>query len=407
MAAGEREVEVREQLEVTHDVEITEPAERQNSFEFDSETRLGYRPALDGVRALAVIPVMVGHAVSTLAPGGFSGVRLFFVLSGFLITTLLVEEWSDTNTIRMGAFYMRRALRLLPALFLLLAGYLLAVALLEGVDAVGRLTSNVVTVVFYVANWKFVAVGEGRALGHLWSLSVEEQFYLLWPLGLYLMLRFLSMKAMLTVTAVVAAGSWLVSEFLALQARGGRSPFANVDAVNSVAHRHAFYGTDAVAYALLAGCLVALLRSSGRLPVLRMERFLAAAGLVGLGLYAIQVLFNPAPAMREVVLLVLTFGFLGIILCAVDVQNSPLTRVLTIAPLRYIGRISYGLYLWHFVVLSLLRQHQPDMSVPVRTFVAGALTLGISALSFKLVEQPFLRLKRKFVVDKAAAGHPE
>ncbi len=375
-------------------------------FTLDPKTRLGYRPALDGLRAIAVLAVMMGHAISSVAPGGFSGVRLFFVLSGFLITTLLVEEWSDRSNVRLGAFYMRRALRLLPALFFLLIVYVIAVAVLEGGTAVGHLQSNVITIALYVANWKFVFQGHGGDLGHLWSLSVEEQFYFVWPIGLVLMLRYLRPRTMLIVTAACAAASWILSESLALAARGGGS-IGNVDSVRSATQRHAFYGTDAVAYALLAGCLVALLRSSGKLrQYTGYKQFVARAGIVGFVLYSCQVLFAPAPDIREIDLLVLTVGFLAMILCAVDVPESPLTQILSLPPIRAIGRVSYGLYLWHFPILSLLHRHQPHMGVPERTLVAALLTTAITIVSYKLVEQPCLRLKRHFIRDPLAAGHP-
>jgi peptidoglycan/LPS O-acetylase OafA/YrhL len=382
------------------------PGVDTDRYTVDPATRLGFRPALDGIRAIAVLPVVLGHTVSRLGPGGFSGVRLFFVLSGFLITTLLVEEWSDTTTIRMGAFYIRRALRLLPALFFLLAVYLACVAVLDGFDAVSALRTNVVTVVFYVANWKFVFEGGGGALGHLWSLSVEEQFYLLWPLGLYLMLRFLKPRTMLVVTAVLAAASWLLSELLALSSRGGGA--VDVDAVRTVAQRHGFYGTDAVAYAILAGCLFALLRSSGWLRRTDWyQRLLVPAGIAGLVLYAVQVLAEPLSGQRELMLLLLTFGFVGMILTAVDAPECTFSRLLTLPFMQVIGRVSYGLYLWHFVVLSLLRRHLPDIGVLARTALAAVITTVAVIVSYKVVEQPFLRLKRRFIVDPAAPGHPE
>jgi peptidoglycan/LPS O-acetylase OafA/YrhL len=379
----------------------------EERFTIDPATRLGYVPGLDGVRALAVLAVMAGHTASAVAPGGFSGVRLFFVLSGFLITTLLVEEFSDRGVIRLGAFYMRRALRLLPALLFLLAVYLVALALFDGVHAVTRLSTTLVTILLYVSNWRFIFHAGGGDLGHLWSLSVEEQFYFLWPIGLFFMLRHLKPRTMLIVTALVGCGSWLLSEGLALAARGSGS-INDVDTVRSVTQRHAFYGTDAVAYALIAGCLFALLRSSGRLRRSDgYQRFLGVAGLVGVGMYGIQVLFLPAPRIREIDLLFLTFGFLAIILSVVDLPHAPLSKLLSMAPLRAIGRVSYGLYLWHFPILAMLHRHQPHMSVPERTFWAAILTTGITIISYRLIERPALRLKKRFVSDPLAAGHPE
>jgi peptidoglycan/LPS O-acetylase OafA/YrhL len=384
----------------------TTSSEEAGRFTLATETRLGYRPALDGIRAIAVVPVMIFHMMAWRAPGGFSGVRVFFVLSGFLISTLLLEEWADKHMIRLGAFYVRRALRLLPALFLLLAVYLIAVAILDGTSAVRHLFGNTVTVVLYVSNWRLVAVGHGGAFTHLWSLSVEEQFYLLWPIGLVLLLRFCKLRTTLIITAVVAAGSWILSEALTLSSHTA-GLHTETQVLRIANERHAYYGTDAVACALLAGCLVAILRSSGRFHASeKYPRWIANAGFVGVVLYAFEVFWPPAYPYREVGLLMVVVASLGMILAAVDAPKSLLAQLLSTAPMRAIGRVSYALYLWHLPMFFIVRSHVDGLGPVGRTLVASALTAIAAVISYKLVEQPCLRLKQRFVADKLAAGHP-
>ncbi len=151
--------------------------------------RVGYIPALDGLRALAVVAVLLYHGGVKWMPGGFLGVDVFFVISGYLITSLLLGDWREHHHIRFGRFYLRRARRLLPALFLMM-GVVALYALLFLPDTVAELRGQSIAAVFYVENWYlifhkvsyFVAVGRPSMLRHVWSLAVEEQFYLLWPL---------------------------------------------------------------------------------------------------------------------------------------------------------------------------------------------------------------------------------
>src|SRR4051794_18462666 len=154
-----------------------------------------YLPGLDGMRALAVIAVMVYHANPAWLPGGFLGVEVFFVISGYLITLLLIGEHERTGTLSLRGFYLRRARRLLPALLALLVGITVYTALLRR-DALGALRGDVLAALAYVSNWYQIWVGQGytasgdfAGLRHLWSLAVEEQFYVVWPLVMVLLLR--------------------------------------------------------------------------------------------------------------------------------------------------------------------------------------------------------------------------
>ena len=159
-------------------------------------SRVPYLPGLDGMRALAVMAVMVYHANPEWLPGGFLGVEVFFVISGYLITMLLIGEHERTGTVSLRHFYLRRARRLLPALFALLIGVTVYTALFRR-DDLGQLRGDVLAALGYVSNWYQIWVGQGYTaagefapLRHLWSLAVEEQFYLLWPLAMIGLIHF-------------------------------------------------------------------------------------------------------------------------------------------------------------------------------------------------------------------------
>jgi len=171
--------------------------------------RLGYRPALDGIRGAAVLAVMLFHFGAPFDQGGFLGVDAFFVLSGFLITALLIEEWSRTGGIAFRRFYTRRALRLLPALFAMLLLVTVVVALIAPRDVQEATWRGTVVTLLYAANWQKVFSSQSVGLlGHTWSLSIEEQFYVLWPPLLLLLLRHrLSLHWLTLVAAVLAVAS--------------------------------------------------------------------------------------------------------------------------------------------------------------------------------------------------------
>src|SRR5580698_8184889 len=214
--------------------------------------RLAYLPALDGVRAFAVVAVMMYHGGLSITTGGFMGVDTFFVLSGFLITSLLVGEWGETLTIKLSAFWARRARRLLPALLLML----LFVALLAGVivpsGTYPTLRLDALSTLFYVSNWHFLLIGSNyfnqtaqqSPLIHTWSLAVEEQFYLVWPIVVLLILRFTkNLRVLLGVCCAFAAASAI--EMYALFQPGGTN-------------NRLYYGTDTRSQCLFIGAALAV-----------------------------------------------------------------------------------------------------------------------------------------------------
>ncbi len=298
--------------------------------------RLGYRPALDGLRGVAILLVVGKHAFDWPKEGGL-GVDLFFVLSGFLITSLLLEEQSRRGRVSLRQFYRRRALRLFPALFAMLLAYL-AVKAVEG-DLATAL-QPVAIAVGYAANL-VLANGSSMpaSLNHLWSLAQEEQFYLLWPPILLIAIRYRARwLAKLTIAAIV-----IVAFERARLAGGG----ASLDRV--------YFAPDTHAEPLLVGSLFGIWQAGG-LPML-----LAA------GLAAIVVL----SAARD---------------------ETGIARLLRARPLVSLGRISYGLYLWHVPLLAAFGAAALAGGA-LRSLTAVAVSIAIAVVSYHYVERPFLRRK--------------
>jgi peptidoglycan/LPS O-acetylase OafA/YrhL len=312
--------------------------------------RLGYRPELDGLRGVAVLAVVVAHAWPALLPGGWVGVDLFFVLSGYLITRLMIEERDRTGRVDLRAFYRRRVLRLAPALVLLLAVLL----------AVGTATPGQAATV-YLTNWVLAFGGDAGALDHTWSLAVEEQFYLLWPVG-FLLLRH---RPKVIVGIVAAVVVWRFA-----LAAGGASDYRT------------YAGFDTRADALLIGCLLAFLPISHRL------RWAAVALLVVVGVAVPH--DNPVMAFG---------GYTAVAVAAAVViaaATGPWAWALSWRPLVRVGRVSYGLYLFHSPIMGwLIARHIYDG--PTLLIVGGGTALVAALASYALIERPFLALKRPAV----------
>ncbi|WP_439630756.1 acyltransferase family protein [Gemmata sp.] len=352
--------------------------------------RLGYRRWLDGLRGIAILITLGAHL--GLFWGGYLGVDIFFVLSGFLITTLIVEEWQSAGAVSLKRFYLRRCLRLQPALFALVAFGLVYTTWFRP-DEAKEFRKEAVVAACYIANWPNIHMLPQETLGHTWSLSVEEQFYLVWPLLLYGMLR-----AGLTTREVmwVALGGALLSAALRLLIVSFYDPthpayLATIYWLYAASHTRAD--------ALLIGCAVGLFATSGLIPAGRWFRHVTGLGAVasaaGLGymvwtlplvsqsLY--QGLFTAAAVMVAVILLRL--------LAAPSLVG---TWVLGAAPLVAIGRLSYSLYLVHIPVLRWV-PHGPLGWWALREVCLMLAAIFAAALvSYFLIERPFLRIKRRF-----------
>jgi len=329
--------------------------------------KFGYVPALDGVRALAVLSVIGFHAIK-LPFGGDLGVDVFFVLSGFLITTLLLAEHGRTGTISLRAFYRRRALRLLPALFAMLAVYLSVVGALytagqwSGERAHAALRSAGVGI-FYVAN--FAAAYSDHLTGnlnHLWSLATEEQFYLVLPLLLVVCLRL----------GLGARGLALVLGSLLVLVLAHRSQL--VLSGGYAAARHAFYGPDCRTDGLIVGCLAGVAYTQG------WARLASRAGSVGLVATCLILLLGAPFAPRMLVVLPLLNVAAAAVILEIARRPDAFPR-LQRRPVVYLGRISYGLYLWHPLTLAAFGP------------VGALLAFTVAAASHRFVEMPASALR--------------
>jgi peptidoglycan/LPS O-acetylase OafA/YrhL len=350
-----------------------------------------YQPALDGLRAFAVAAVIAYHFGAGWAAGGFLGVDAFFVLSGFLITSLLLTEWGRSSRINLPGFWARRARRLLPALLVVLGAIALYAAVLAPASQLDTLRGDGISSLFYFANWHFVLSGQSyfdlfslpSPMRHLWSLAIEEQFYLVWPLVVLVCLRVGrgSRKVLAGVCVAGIAASVAVMALLYEPADPSR----------------AYYGTDARAHTLLVGAVLALVltrrRPERRASVMALHTagVLAAAACVwawvtvrdqGSGLYhggsfafAIAVAFVIASAVQPTRRSVW----------------SPLRALLSLGVLRWVGLISYGLYLWHWPATVVLTETRTGLSGAALTLLRLAATFGAATLSFYLVEQPIRR----------------
>ena len=355
---------------------------------------LTYWPALDGVRALAVTAVLLFHGGVSWLPGGFLGVDAFFVLSGFLITSLLLTEHGRTGRIRLGRFWLRRARRLLPALLLLLL-FVAAVfpATLSSLE-VGLLRGDALAALAYVANWRMIYRGDDyfiqtaapSPLQHTWSLGIEEQFYVVWPLLVVALLAFGLRRALVGLCVLGAAVSAILAGLLF-------DPFA----VN-----RAYFGTDTRAQALLIGCALAAglmavrqKESETEQPRPRVLSDAAAGALTACAMVAIGVilwLWTQASGSGSL----LYHGGLAaggvavavVLAHAVLLPNGFLARSLSVTPLVWLGRISYGVYLWHWPLFALINAGRTGLTGTALLTVRLAATIAVSAVSYMLVEQP-------------------
>jgi peptidoglycan/LPS O-acetylase OafA/YrhL len=355
-----------------------------------------YWPALDGVRAVAVLLVLAYHLELPHSPrGGTIGVTMFFGLSGFLITTLLLAEADRTGAVRLRRFYLRRAMRLLPAV---LVGVAAITAYAVATGRTDDTTTGAPAVVLYVANW-VRAVRGFDTLGlfeHLWSLSVEEQFYLLWPVVVLGATAFAPRRRAQAVLAAALAGS-AVSLVLRLR-------FWQVtDPAGSAARL--YNGTDTVADQLLIGCAFAALlhllqRAADPRWLAGLRRALQVIAPLALVFLVWVAAFRPGGTSVDNNRLYLTWGAPVFAAAAVAIVGdgvlSPrgrLAAALSTPPLVALGKISYGFYLWHYPVIVVLRERMADAPSAARWTVSAAVSLAVAILSWQLVERPWLRRK--------------
>jgi peptidoglycan/LPS O-acetylase OafA/YrhL len=354
-------------------------------------TSFGYLRALDGLRALAVASVVLFHAGLTSLRGGFLGVDTFFVLSGFLITSLLLTERLAHGRIDLRRFWIRRARRLLPALLAVLLATVIAGRFLLDNDALDLLRTDSWAALDYVANWRMIFRGTGYVaataapspLQHTWSLGIEEQFYLIWPLVVTALTLWLAVRHARTLL-VVLCGAGAVASQLACSLL-----FRPEDTAR------AYYGTDTRAQALLIGAaLAAILTPAARQPEQPRGRIghLVTGVLGTAGAATTAVLWHlGADQAAWIYHGGLTAAALGTALMIAQVAVSPssvLARLLGLPPLVWLGRISYGVYLWHWPLFSYVTADATGLSRWPLLGVRLGGTLAVALLSYYVIERP-------------------
>lgn len=364
------------------------------------EARIPHLRALDGMRGLAVAAVVVFHFSPDLAPGGFLGVDIFFVLSGFLITSLLVTERGATGHVRLRAFWVRRARRLFPALILVVVAVAMYSLLRGDALEVRRLRGDGLSALFYVANWRFIWSGQSyieqflgtgpSPLRHTWSLAIEEQYYLVWPLlvagvGIGITrwrtrptgpsLRFVVVVVCL-VLAVIS------SVLMAVLHEPGADP------------SRVYYGTDTRAHLLLVGSALGA-ATAGIITVAqtRGRQVLIVSGCASALVLGVLLVTVDAQDTWLYEGGYLAFGLLIVVMMTAAGQpgRNPLAWLLSTRPLVGLGLISYGVYLWHWPITVWMDERRTGLDGPALFTVRAVLTLAISLASYWLVEQPIRR----------------
>jgi peptidoglycan/LPS O-acetylase OafA/YrhL len=335
------------------------------------------------VRGVAIILVVVHH-LCHIVPGflryfggGYLGVDLFFVLSGFLITSLIIEENDRVGSVSLATFYIRRALRLFPAVA---AALLVAVIIgsLFGFSFIEFTPLRFASILGYFTNWvRAYEAPDWWFLSHFWSLAIEEQFYLLWPAFLIGLLA-LPRKAALTIVATLATGSAALMIVLYLS---GTNP------------QRIYAGSDTRAFQLLTGCLASMMVHGKCLPAWLSEKSRNALGSVSLVILAgAFVMARPELPVMYVA------GYPVVTLCAallilhVTLDRSAISRLLQSRILIWFGKRSYGLYVWHFPIFFLIAK----LEMPWLALFAVALVVVACALSYRFIELPFLRMKSQY-----------
>jgi peptidoglycan/LPS O-acetylase OafA/YrhL len=357
--------------------------------------------ALDGLRGLALLIIMGFHFGVGWLQGGFFGIDIFYVLSGYLITGLLVSEYRKRGRVKLSAFWLRRARRLLPALLIMLVAVTLLVRYVAAPGLYPDFRLSALSVLFYFSNWwqiaaqsnYFVVTGPVSPLTHTWSLSVEEQFYLVWPLvvlGVMHLSRTFprGIRALLVLSAVGAVASAVEMALL-------YNPAANTTRI--------YFGTDTHAQSILVGsvlaCAMTLIQmgrsADGMAPEARspwVRRVLGALGCAGVAVIASLSFWLDGSS---------SFGYRGgimlsalsaaaIIIAAVSVPRGLVARGLSIRPLVWIGTVSYGAYLWHYPVYVFVNTKQTGLTGLSLLALRFACTFVLAAVSYYLVERPVM-----------------
>jgi peptidoglycan/LPS O-acetylase OafA/YrhL len=346
-----------------------------------------YMTGLDGLRALAVFAVIGFHLSLPFTPGGFLGVTLFFALSGYLITDILSSEWARETAISLGKFYIRRAKRLLPGVLFLLACLTLCVVFFRP-ELLTNLKSAFMPALLFYSNWWYILSGTPyfstssvpSLLNHFWSLAVEAQFYLVWPVLLIALQRLIRKKwVLVAVTAALAVLSAVLMGVL-------YQPFNDPSRV--------YYGTDTRIFSLLLGACLAFVCPSRKitqpLQSKKARILLDVSGILALGVILAAMVY--ATQYDDFLYQGGMFAFSAVSLVLIAAAANPSTvigRIFSLKPLRFVGNISYGMYLWQFPVIVISNAVVQSNSVNVLLCIGQvAATILLAAVSYYLIEKP-------------------
>ncbi len=370
--------------------------------------RFTYKPALDGIRAIAVCAVLLYHSDPAVTVGGFLGVDLFFVLSGYLITSLLLAEHDHHGSISLGAFWSRRAKRLLPALLTVLVLVASHARFATDTQPLGRLRNDAIATLGYVANWWYIYGGQTyfdrfaipSPLRHTWSLAIEEQFYIIWPLllGFLLSWRRMRLRYLGFLTAAGTAVSAMAMDLL-------YDPLTNPSRV--------YFGTDTHAQVILVGCLLACVLHGRRFHSARVRSVIRTLGVISMLMFGVMVVFvtdTDTWMYHGGYLLVAVAAALMILLC-VHPHRSIVKSLLSFRPLRFVGQISYGLYLYHWPVYVWLNPDTTGAEGALLLELRLVVTFAIAIVSYYVIELPvrygtFRDTRRRLVAFTAAVAVP-
>lgn len=368
--------------------------------------RRRYMPGLDGLRAIAVLAVIFYHLGFPWADGGLLGVSIFFVLSGYLITDILLAEWEAWESISLKVFWLRRARRLLPALFFTLTVLFLWLLFFRPAMLVS-FKGDALAAILYVSNWWYIfhhlsyfqSYANPSLLTHFWSLAVEEQFYVIWPLFVLYALRHPKVRRFLFAITIVGAG--LSAALMAVLYQPEADP------------SRIYYGTDTRAFSILIGAALAMVLPSKKLTCVlsRGTRILLEVA----GTLALIVILSMLVFTNEYDGFIYQGGMFGlsvataVVIAAAAHPSTWFGKVLGILPLRWLGIRSYGMYLWQYPII-ILSLNNFDAGIPrlARFIVEMVLIIAVSALSFELVESPFRsgavsRFFKNYIFSKSAS----
>lgn len=338
---------------------------------------LSHRPVLDGLRGIAVLAVTAYHFKFPLSSNGWLGVDIFFALSGFLITSLLMEEWRDSGSVNLGKFYFRRVTRLYPALLLML----IVVAPFTPAKA------YIYATLTYFTNWIMALHFQpiNLELGHTWSLAIEEQYYILWPLFLLILLRKFPTRKVFwiplvlgLISAVLRAIVWIISKD----------------------YWRFYTGTDTHMDGLLLGSALGLATVSGFLPKGERTKSILPKVTIGstLTVLLMTTLFPNSDGFYAIIgILLVVVTILLVIWTTVVWPSKWLSNILAFKPLVFFGTISYGLYLWQVPVINLLNFTNIGWSPWVDSLAKFILTMVLTMISYRYLEKPVIRLRSKWM----------